>query len=243
MKIKVIIVEDEPILVLQLEKIIEQLGNGFEVITSCNNGINGFDQILSRKPDIVISDIKMPKMDGLTMLQKLSEKGFVGKFIILSGYDDFEYARKALNLKATQYILKPIDIIFFKELMLKLEDEIKTKNGIKDKPLNSSEAIYGYVLDNYNKNVTANDLSMVFGYNANYISNLFKKNYNITLNKFIINTRIEKAKEIFLKDKNSSIKSVANEVGFNDPLYFSKVFKAEVGVSPKVFIENKDLHN
>ena len=224
MKIKVIIVEDEPILVLQLEKIIEQLGNGFEVITSCNNGINGFDQILSRKPDIVISDIKMPKMDGLTMLQKLSEKGFVGKFIILSGYDDFEYARKALNLKATQYILKPIDIIFFKELMLKLEDEIKTKNGIKDKPLNSSEAIYGYVLDNYNKNV-------------------FKKNYNITLNKFIINTRIEKAKEIFLKDKNSSIKSVANEVGFNDPLYFSKVFKAEVGVSPKVFIENKDLHN
>ena len=73
------------------------------------DGLDAFQHIISEKPDIVISDIKMPMMDGLEMISKLRQEGFNTKFILLSGYSDFEYAQAALKYGVVDYLLKPVN--------------------------------------------------------------------------------------------------------------------------------------
>lgn len=77
---------------------------------SAKDGLEGYQQILAEQPDLVIMDIEMPEMDGLTMLEKLRETGFTGKAVVLTAYSDFSYAKRAIELGIENYLLKPIKI-------------------------------------------------------------------------------------------------------------------------------------
>lgn len=107
---KIIIVEDEDVIRDGLAKLVCKINRDSEVIATANNGKYGLEIIVKLKPDLVITDIKMPQMDGLEMLANLEELGIKHKTIILSAYSEFEYARKAIKLGVSEYILKPISI-------------------------------------------------------------------------------------------------------------------------------------
>ncbi|WP_426452610.1 response regulator transcription factor [Paenibacillus sp. S-38] len=89
------------------------------------NGEEGLHMIHSHDPDIVITDIYMPVMNGLEMIEKLRERDFHGKVIILSGYSDFEYARQALRLNVSDYLSKPVSIPTLKTILGKVIEELK----------------------------------------------------------------------------------------------------------------------
>src|SRR5690606_1505319 len=74
------------------------------------DGCDGLRVVRDKQPDIVLTDINMPEMNGLDMISALREEGFRGKFIILSGYADFEYARQAVRLQVDDYLSKPVTL-------------------------------------------------------------------------------------------------------------------------------------
>ncbi|SDW04355.1 response regulator [Paenibacillus sp. PDC88] len=110
MEFKVLLIDDEPLALEGLQLLIPWENLGFEVCGVCTNGAEGLKQLEELRPDLVMVDIHMPVMDGLEMIEEWRRRGHQStKFIILTGYSDFHYARKALKYRVSRYLLKPLD--------------------------------------------------------------------------------------------------------------------------------------
>lgn len=109
MKYRVVLVDDEPAIAQGLGFLIQRFVPECEVAALAYDGQEGYEKILKLKPEIVITDIRMPEMDGIEMIQKLKEEGGEYHFVILSGYEEFEYARSAIQLGVEEYITKPVE--------------------------------------------------------------------------------------------------------------------------------------
>lgn len=107
---KVLLVDDEPFVTKALKVLIDWEGLGYTICGDASHGEEAVEQIKKLKPDVVITDIRMPKMDGLELIKYCSEVLKVNsEFIILSGYSDFKYAQQAIKYSVKEYLLKPID--------------------------------------------------------------------------------------------------------------------------------------
>ena len=103
------LVEDEVYAMMALKQKIMDLQGEYVIVGAADNGAAALEQILDLCPDIVLTDIRMPDMDGLTLISKLQEKGCQSLPVIVSGYQDFEYAKQAVKLGAADYLLKPVN--------------------------------------------------------------------------------------------------------------------------------------
>jgi Response regulator containing CheY-like receiver domain and AraC-type DNA-binding domain len=126
---KAFIVDDEQGIVTGLKKIIARYIPECEIIGTANNGLEGVALIQEKKPDIVLTDIRMPHADGLDMIRKLKEQGTQTKFIILSGYADFEYARKGMQLGVQFYLNKPVEEEDLRDCMYKVMKAIEAEKA------------------------------------------------------------------------------------------------------------------
>lgn len=124
---KLVIVEDEDIIREGLIAYVDWAKLGFEVVGEAMNGRSGLDIIREKKPDVILTDIRMPVMDGLEMLSELRSEKNDTSVVILSGYEDFEYARRAMKLGVSEYILKPLNIKKLEEVMGRIFEEHATK--------------------------------------------------------------------------------------------------------------------
>ena len=106
----VFIADDEIWIILGLKKMIENSELPFQVIGNATNGVSALDAIEEKKPELVFSDIRMPGLSGLELLQKLNERKIGTKVIFVSGYSEFEYAREAVRGGALDYLVKPIEM-------------------------------------------------------------------------------------------------------------------------------------
>lgn len=109
MKYKVLIVDDETWTYELLKRIINWNDQGFEIVGYCKDGVTAYDFICANRPHIVISDIRMPEMDGIALIKKIRANKIPIRFILISGYQHFEYAKKALKYEVDDYLLKPIE--------------------------------------------------------------------------------------------------------------------------------------
>jgi len=105
---KIVVVEDELKILDGIISLINSFGGEFELRGKARNGKEGISVVLREKPDIVITDITMPILNGLEMIKEINRNNFKGKFIILSGYADFKYAQEAIKLGSVDYLLKPV---------------------------------------------------------------------------------------------------------------------------------------
>lgn len=106
---RIVVVEDEPKTRSGIVKIIEKYTDHTVVAQECD-GTGGFERIIKLQPDIIITDINMPEMDGLTMINQCRKAGITAAAIVLTGYSEFEYAQKAIQLEVVEYLLKPLNI-------------------------------------------------------------------------------------------------------------------------------------
>jgi len=106
--VRVFLVDDEDIELFGMEKMLLALHPDIVVCGTARNGEEGIAKILQLQPDLVVSDVKMPKMDGVAMTRILRENGYSGEIVFISGYQDFTYAREAVRLGARDYLLKPV---------------------------------------------------------------------------------------------------------------------------------------
>lgn len=105
---RVVIVDDEPWSVIGIQKTFAWKENGFEVVGFANNAYEALDKIETLHPDLVLTDIRMPEMSGLELIESVKERNIACQFVILSGFGEFAYAQQALRHKVLDYVLKPI---------------------------------------------------------------------------------------------------------------------------------------
>ena len=170
--IKVFLVDDEYFLRTSLKQNIPWKENGFQVIGEANNGNTAFEMICDCKPDIGIIDINMPGCTGIELIRKLNEKKINCQYIILTGYDEFEYAKQAITLNAHDYLLKPIDYDAFIASINELKRKILS-NKTQQKTINTLENLsYEYQMEQYFNDLVSYRLSHDnnFYQNANNIN-------------------------------------------------------------------------
>lgn len=121
---KVLLVDDESMILKGMEEGINWQEFGFEVAGTASNGQEAWEMIQNDRPDILISDIRMPFMNGLELVKTLNENYIKMKVILVSGYDDFEYAQQAIRYGVSEYLLKPISVPQMEELLKRMHQEI-----------------------------------------------------------------------------------------------------------------------
>jgi two-component system response regulator YesN len=129
--IKIILIEDEPSAMRYLKSIIELKCSGFEIIDTAENGVEGLEKIRRIKPDIVITDIKMAVMDGIELVSHIKEEFPFINSIIVSGYQDFEYAKGAIKSGVVEYLLKPVNPGQLKNLLDTIKEKLEREFYIK----------------------------------------------------------------------------------------------------------------
>ncbi len=131
---RIILADDEEEVRKGIIRKIDWTGLGFEVVGDAGNGQDAWEMIEQLEPDVVMTDIRMPYMDGLTLSAKIRKKYPSMKILIFSGYDDFEYAKQAIKLKVTEYILKPVNMEELTEILSRvkdsLDDEIEQRRNV-----------------------------------------------------------------------------------------------------------------
>ena len=134
-KYKILIVDDEYLVRRGLRETVDWSVLDAEIVAECENGRQAIAEVERCRPDLIISDVRMPVMDGLAMAEKLAEMNFDGAVIFYSGYSDFEYVRKAMEYGVSGYVLKPEenDLLTRKaaETIAVLEERRKKSNALQ----------------------------------------------------------------------------------------------------------------
>ncbi|AQX53101.1 response regulator transcription factor [Priestia flexa] len=124
---KALIVDDEK----NVRKVMRQLGEwesvGINEVLEATNGIEALEIIEKEKPGVIFTDIKMPKMSGLQLIERLNQHSYTGKVILVTGYDDYTFMRKAIQLNSFDYLLKPIDPEAFQQVLTKVVDSLEAE--------------------------------------------------------------------------------------------------------------------
>lgn len=247
------IVDDEQFIRLGLEKIITKMDPSLRVLGSFGNGQEALAFLTkheSQKPDVLITDIKMPMMDGLKLIEIVQEKHKDISIVVLSGFSDFEYARMAMRGGVRDYLLKPVDKSALFELLNKLRHERGLEEAQVAEPSEDGEPVpehEHYIIDEvkdildreFDKNFELERLAETVGMNASYLSRLFKSKTSMTITDYLIQTRIDKAKQFLTDHPHLKNYEISHLVGYSDPVYFNKLFKKIVGVTPKDYKEKR----
>ncbi|EKQ51030.1 response regulator [Clostridium sp. Maddingley MBC34-26] len=140
---RIMIVDDEEEIRLGIIKKIDWEANGFIVVGDAENGQDALEKAEKLQPDVIMTDIKMPFMDGLELGKKLVELMPSTKIIVFSGCDDFEYAHKAIKINVVEYVLKPINSIELTEVLVRLKEQLDREYNEK----RNFENLYKYYVN------------------------------------------------------------------------------------------------
>lgn len=242
---KVVLVDDEPIIVEGLCRSIPWEKWNCKVVGTANDGMEGKKLIEELSPNIVFMDISMPELDGLTMMASLKSQFPHLEVCVLTGYRDFEYAREAICIGVTRFLLKPSNMSELEEAIQAMCENLK-KKGItegeaveetvgeekKESSANSfivKNALH-YIEENYTKKLTLGEVAEKTYVSQWHLSKLLNKHTGKSFSDVLNHVRIQHAKEL-LKDPSLRIGDISEEVGFLDLAHFSRVFKKQEGVS------------
>ena len=128
--LKVIIADDEPKVNLLLQKIVDWETLGYQIAGTANDGERALQLIEEEKPDVLMTDIRMPGVDGMELIRRAKEKRPDLVFIVVSGYRQFEYAQTALKYGVTDYLLKPVNAEELTQLLIRIREEEEKKKRL-----------------------------------------------------------------------------------------------------------------
>ncbi len=143
---KILIVEDEIRIREGIRKLLGRIDDEYQVVGEAEDGSEGLELCRSLNPDLIITDVKMPKMDGLAMLRAVNEDGISVKAIVLSAYSEFEYARGAMKLGVTEYLLKPISLNDLSRALQTIKQQIAEDKRKKPEKIGTLEQTFREIL-------------------------------------------------------------------------------------------------
>ena len=256
--LKVLIVEDENLLRKGLVYTFDWTSVGCTVVGEAADGRIGLQMIRELSPDIVITDIRMPGLDGLEMIEAASkERSFCS--ILLTGYSEFQYAKQAVSLKVFEYLLKPVDTLKLEQTLRQAGEHIqhlkliqsleqnKASSMLADpdtflcagtKPNYYVEQALKLIKSNYKDALNIKEIAEQLQVSESYLSRKFKEETLNTFVEFLNKYRIKKSIEM-LDQGGLRIFQVAEEVGFNEYKHFNNLFRRYMGLTPSEFSKSK----
>ena len=231
--LKVLVVEDEELIRKGIVLAVDWASLDCVVVGEASNGEEALAAVERLSPSLIITDLKMPRMDGIEMLRRLREQGNRVYVIILTAYDSFTYAQSALRPGAVDFLLKPFHDGDLEQAVLNLQKRMQAEDSAQSPPVlglkkgDKSKYVLeamDYIGSHYN------DL----GISEGHLSHTFKKETDYTLLNYLTRYRIYKSMEL-LRDCRTKIYEAAEQVGYKDITYFSATFKRVVGVSPSEY--------
>lgn len=234
-----LIVEDEYLVRQGIRSLVDFERFQIDQINEAKDGVEAWDFIEKHQPDIVLTDINMPRMNGIQLAQLIKEAYPHIHLVFLTGYDEFDYALSAVKLGADDYLLKPFSKADIEEMLAKVvkglrkeEKEERVQRLIETKERSMLEQAIQERLGDVE--LTLKSLGNQLGFSPNYLSVLIKKELGISFQQYLIQERIKKAK-LLLLTTDLKIYEIAEQVGFEDINYFSQRFKQIEGITPRQF--------
>ncbi len=239
---RVMIIDDEMSARRLLQASIDWQSLDMELVGEAASGIEAINIIDELRPDIVFVDINMPFMNGIEFTQVATERYKDLVIIILTGFDDFEYARQCVRLPVVEYMLKPFVRQEVTEVLINIKEKldkhkIHTQEVGRDITPSDIEQIMQYIRDNFtDSNINLTSVAQHFGFNPSYFSRKFKQETGKSFVEFLIKCRMERAIE--LAGTSRKMFCTANDVGIPDPNYFGRCFKKYAGISYSEYVNS-----
>ena len=229
---RVVVVEDEELVRKGIILTVDWASVDCAVVGEASNGEDGLQVVEQLQPDLIITDIKMPRMDGLEMLRRLRENGNRAQVILLTAYSDFAYAQTALKLGAVDYLLKPFHDGDLEEAVagtLPKTDQRQTRLSGPELPVGEKskyviKALRCIAAHYHEADICVASIADSLGISKGHLSHEFKKATGNTVNSYLTSYRIHVAMQL-LRDCRSKVYEVAEQVGYRDITYFSAAFK------------------
>ena len=214
------------------------------MVGTAADGQEGVRLIRQLRPDILLTDIRMPNMDGLSMVAALKSEFPDMQITVLTAFREFDYAQSAIRLGVSRYLLKPSKM---DELREAVEAMTRTLDALppKAEPAEPSEAgnfvvsaAMKYIKEHYTEHICLNDVAQSVYVSPWHLSKLINGCVGQSFFDILNGLRLERAKEL-LRDPAYKVHEIALMVGYGDVAHFSKNFKKTMGVSPMEFRSGK----
>lgn len=237
----ILLVEDERWVRTALKKTVERTGLPFAVTHESSNGLEALDWLKNNQVDLIMADIRMPVMDGLTFINQFHEGGQRQSVITVSGHDDFSYVQRCLRAGVFDYLLKPVEVEEMKNCLNKWIikqtsslESIGEPNLKIQAEMSSIEKVIELIKVNLPNNISLTEAAAAVQLNPSYLSQLFKQRMNQTFLDYMLRLRMDEAERLLV---HTSLKvwEISQRLGYTDLSYFGNTFKRIKGKTPKEF--------
>lgn len=228
---KIMIVEDQKIILKGIEKMFRHFCQ--DEIFPFSDPVEACRKLSFLQPDAIFTDIVMDGMDGLALLRSASKALPQCRFIIISGFANFEYARQAIDLKVDSYLLKPIERSALEEIYQKLRGTLQGPE-MPVRKLRISEEALRYIREHSTEELSIASIAAQVHISPNYLSNIFRKETGTSVNDVIRQEQI-RAAERLLRDTDLYLYEIAEQLGYKDVKYFSMLFRECYQMTPKAY--------
>lgn len=255
---RVLIVEDEPLMRAYLVSNLSRLHPCFIAVDAVHDGVAALALFDTNSYDLMITDLRMPGMDGLQLIESVRSRGHTLPIIILTGYDEFEYARTALHFGVAEYLLKPLNDDALAETLARLDQSIQQRRRAMQLPKDLSpqsiasfvatcfsdsdgeqsllaERAANYIATHFTEPITQTDVAEALGVTPAYLSSVFHEEKGESYTKFLTRLRMMQAALLLKSKPNITIQSVAEQTGYASDKHFIGVFKKYFGTTPNEY--------
>lgn len=239
---KVALIDDEHIIVEGLRRVMPWEKLGCAVVGTASDGAQGLRLIREERPDILFTDIRMPNMDGLSMLAAVRSEFPRMQVTVLTAFRDFDYAQQAINLGVCRYLLKPSKMDELCEAVREMtrrldearparpeETDAEAETGVASSFV--VRAALAYMREHCTEHISLGDVAEHVYVSQWHLSKLINRHTNQSFLDLLAGMRIERAK-LLLANPSMRVHTVAEMSGFSDVAHFSKSFKKIVGKTP-----------
>lgn len=233
---QVLIVDDEASVRTYAELFLDWPSIDCEIAGTAANGQEALDFIRTHPVDIVLTDIQMPVMDGLSLSRQIDSLYPEIKVVLYTAYDEFSYAREAISTGVAGYVLKSDDphtvTAFFQKLCSSIPSPAKEKNG-QEAPSASPliRMACDYIHKHYTENLTLNQIASHLNVHPVHLSRCFQQQLNKTYLEVLTAERMEAAMQM-LKNDNLKVYEIGYALGYKKAAYFSSLFQKYTGLTP-----------